>query len=71
VEETGGTMRSGAAATSVTLELDVLDCTVCWLPLCRPVFQYYIREPPNSQNLGFLSLLLLSAAISLWCRCKF
>ncbi|PVH39219.1 hypothetical protein PAHAL_5G456900 [Panicum hallii] len=29
-------MRSGAAATSVTLELDVLDCTVCWLPLCRP-----------------------------------
>ncbi|CAL4977533.1 unnamed protein product [Urochloa decumbens] len=32
-------VRNGAAATSVTLELDALDCTVCWQPLNPPIFQ--------------------------------
>jgi hypothetical protein len=71
VEETGGAMRSAAAAaTSVTLELDVLDCAVCWQALCPPVFQVQIVHSQN-QKVFYLFCCYISAAISLWCRYKF
>jgi hypothetical protein len=47
--------KNGDDATSVTLELDILDCSVCWEPLQPPVFQVHrIFVSPNIHNVSSL-----------------
>ena len=48
--------RKAAAATDVSMELDILDCPVCYHPLRPPIFQVHARVFKKNAKSFFLPL---------------